>query len=86
MENDESLGKVKLSVFLDRKFGDKFIVVPYNKKLFLTVIGLAREEQSDCPLPATLVRDQGEDKNKKWMDLNKSVVRSGYYCHATESN
>jgi hypothetical protein len=35
-----------------------------------------REEQADCPLPATLVRDQGEDKNKKWMNLKKSVVRA----------
>jgi hypothetical protein len=73
MENDESFWKVKLSVLLERKFGDKFSVVPYNKKLFVTVIGLACEEQA-CPLPATLVRDQGEDKNKKWMDLKKSVV------------
>jgi hypothetical protein len=40
------------------------------------VIGLAREEQADCLLPVTLVRDQGEDKNKKWMDLKKSVVRA----------
>jgi hypothetical protein len=47
-----------------------------NKKLFVTVIGLAREEQANCPLPVTLVRDQGEDKNKKWMDLQKSVVRA----------
>jgi hypothetical protein len=46
----------------------------------VTVIGLAREEQAECPLPATLVRDQGEDKNKKWMDLAKSVV------HAAEIN
>jgi hypothetical protein len=76
MENYESLGKVKLSVLLERKFGDKFSVVPYNKKLFVTVIGMAREERADCPLPATLVRDQGEDKNKKWMDLNKSVFRA----------
>jgi hypothetical protein len=74
MENDESFGKVKLSVLLERKCGDKFSVVPYNKKLFVTVIGLAREEQADCPLPATPVRDQGEDKNKKWMDLKKRVV------------
>jgi hypothetical protein len=40
-ENEQSLGKVKLSVLLERKFGDKFIVVPYNKKLFVKVIGLA---------------------------------------------
>jgi hypothetical protein len=76
MENDEYFGKVKLSVLLERKLGDKFIVVPYNKKLFVTVSGLAREEQADCPLPATIVRDQGEDKNKKWMDLKKGVVRA----------
>jgi hypothetical protein len=68
--------KVKLSVLLERKFGDKFIVVPYNKKLFVTVIGLAREEQVDCPLPTTIVRDEGEDNNKKWMDLKKSVIRA----------
>jgi hypothetical protein len=37
-ENEQSLGKVKLSVLLERKFGDKFIVVPYNKKLFVTVM------------------------------------------------
>jgi hypothetical protein len=42
----------------------------------VTVIGLARKERADCPLPATLVRDRGEDKNKKWMDLKKSVVRA----------
>jgi hypothetical protein len=78
MESEESFGKVKLSVLLERKFWDKFIVVPYNKKMFVIVIGLAREEQADCPLPATLVRDQGEDKNKKWMDL-KSVVQ-GILC------
>jgi hypothetical protein len=67
---------VKLSVLLERKFGDKLIVVPYNKELIVTVIGLAREEQPDCPLPATLVRDEGEDNNKKWMDLKKSVIRA----------
>jgi hypothetical protein len=71
MENDESFGKVKLSVFLERKFGDKFSGVPYNKKLFVTVIGMAREEQADSLLPATLVRDQCQDKNKTWMDLKK---------------
>jgi hypothetical protein len=76
MENEESFGKVKLRVLLERKFGEKFSVVPYNKKLFVKVIGLAREEQADCPLPAKLVRDQGEDNNKKWMDLKKSVVRA----------
>jgi hypothetical protein len=75
-ENEQSLGKVKLSVLLDRKFGDKFIVVPYNKKLFVTVIGMAREEQADCPLPATLFRVEGEDNNKKWMDLNKSIIHA----------
>jgi hypothetical protein len=42
----------------------------------VTVIGLAREEQANCQLPATLMRDQGKDKNKKWMDLKKSVVRA----------
>jgi hypothetical protein len=67
---------VKLSVLLERKFGDKFSGVPYNKKLCVTVIGLAREEQADCPLPAMLVKDQGEDKHKKWMDLKKSIVRA----------
>jgi hypothetical protein len=67
---------VKLSVLLERKFGDKFIVVPYNKKLFVTVIGLAREEQAHCLLAATLVRDQCEYKKKKWMDLKRSVVRA----------
>jgi hypothetical protein len=76
METEASFEKVKLSVLIDRKFGDKFIVVPYNKKLFVTVIGLAREEQANFPLPATLVREQGEDNNKKWMDLKKSVVRA----------
>jgi hypothetical protein len=76
METEESFGKVKLGVLLERKFGDTFIVVPYNKKLFVTVIVLAREEQANCPLPATLVRDQGEDKNNKWMDLKKSGVRA----------
>jgi hypothetical protein len=38
MKNDESFGKVKVSILLERKFGDKFSVVPYNKKLFVTVI------------------------------------------------
>jgi hypothetical protein len=28
METEESFGKVKLSILLERKFGDKFIVVP----------------------------------------------------------
>jgi hypothetical protein len=78
METEESFGKVKLSVLLERKFGDKFIVVPYNNKLFVTVIGLAREEQAHCSLPEMLVRDQVEDKNKKWMDLKKSVVRAAH--------
>jgi hypothetical protein len=45
VETEESFGKVNLSVLLELKFGDKFIVVPYNKKLFVTVIGLAQEEQ-----------------------------------------
>jgi hypothetical protein len=76
IENEESFGKVMLSVLLERKFGDKFIVVPYNTKLFVTVLGMAREERADCPLPATLVRDQGEENNKKWMDLKNSVVRA----------
>jgi hypothetical protein len=67
---------VKLSVLLERKFWDKLMVVPYNKKLFVTVIGLAREEQSDCQMSAALVRDEGEDNNKKWMDLKKSVIRA----------
>jgi hypothetical protein len=74
MENDESFGKVKLGLLLERKFGDKFSVVPYNKNMCVTVIGLAREEKVDCPLFAKLVRDQGKEKNKKWMDLKKSVV------------
>jgi hypothetical protein len=76
MENDESLGKVKLRVLLERKFGDNFSVVPYKKKLFVTVIGMAREEQAGCLLPAKLFRYQGEDKNKKWKALKKSVVRT----------
>jgi hypothetical protein len=76
MENYESFGKVKLSVLPERKFGDKFSVYPYNKKLFVTVIGLSHEEQADCPLPTTLVSDQGEDKDKKWMDLKKKLVRA----------
>jgi hypothetical protein len=42
------------------------------------MIGLALEEKSDCTLPVMLVRDQGEDKNKKWMDLEKSVGRAAY--------
>jgi hypothetical protein len=42
LENYESFGEAKLSVLLERKFGDMFIVVPYSKKLFVTVIGLAR--------------------------------------------
>jgi hypothetical protein len=75
-ENEQSLRKVKLSVLLERKFGEKNIVVPYNKKLLVTMIGLAREEKADCPLPATLVRDEGEDNNKKWMDLKKSIIRA----------
>jgi hypothetical protein len=76
MDNDESFGKVKLSVLLERKFGDKYSVVPYNKKLFVTVIGLVCEDQGDCSLPSTLVRDQGKDKNNKWMDLKKNIARA----------
>jgi hypothetical protein len=56
---------------LERNFGDKFIV-----ELFVTVIGLAREEQAYCPLPEKLVRDEGEGKNKKWMDLKRSAIRA----------
>jgi hypothetical protein len=70
------LGNVKLIVLLERKFGEKFSVVSYNNKLSAIVIGLECEEQADCPLPATLFRDQGEDKNKKWMSLKRSVVRA----------
>jgi hypothetical protein len=55
---------------------NKLSVLTYSKKLFVTVIGLARKDQADCPLPVTLVRDQGGDKNKKWMDLKKNVVRA----------
>jgi hypothetical protein len=40
----------------------------------VTVIGQAREEQAVCLLPATLVRYQGDNKNKKWMDLKKIIV------------
>jgi hypothetical protein len=76
MKNYESFGKVELSLLLERKFGDKYSVAPYNKKLFVTVIGLVREEQAEFPLPSTLVRDQGKDKNKKWTDLNKSIVHT----------
>jgi hypothetical protein len=76
MNNDETFWKVKLSILLERKFGDSFSVVPYKKKLFLTVIGLAREEQAHCPLPEMLVRDQGKDKKKKYMDLKKIVARA----------
>jgi hypothetical protein len=64
-ETEESFGKVKLSVHFtgEEVWGQVYcIVIPYNKKLFVTLIGLARKEQTDCPLPATLVRDQGEDK------------------------
>jgi hypothetical protein len=75
MKNDGYFGKVKL-ILLERKFGDEYSFVPYNKMLFLTVIGLAREEQDDRPLPATLVRDQGEDKNNNRIDLKKIIVRA----------
>jgi hypothetical protein len=63
-------------VLLERKFGDKFIVVPYNKKLCVTVIGLAREEQAYFPLSATLAQEEGEDTNNKWMDLKKRVIHA----------
>jgi hypothetical protein len=76
MENDESFGKAKLSVLLERKFGGKYSVVPYNKKLCVTVTGVAREEQADCPLPVMRVGDQVEEQNKKWMDLKKTIVRA----------
>jgi hypothetical protein len=74
MENDVSFGKVKLSVLLERKFGDMYSVGPDNKKLFVTVIGLARKEQADCPLTVTIVRDQGEDNNNTWIELKKIIV------------
>jgi hypothetical protein len=51
MENDESFGKVKLSVLLEREFVDTFSVVLYNKKLFVTVIGLVRKEQAELRCP-----------------------------------
>jgi hypothetical protein len=50
MEKDEAFGNAKFSVFLEKRFGDKFIVFTFNKKLFVTVIGLSREEQADGPM------------------------------------
>jgi hypothetical protein len=76
MEKDEAFGKVKLVVLLEKRFGDKYSAVPYNKKLYVTVIGLSCEEQTDCPLPTIPVTDHGEENNKKWMDLKKSLVRA----------
>jgi hypothetical protein len=34
----------KLSILLEKRFGDRFSVAPFNKKLFVTGIGLSHEE------------------------------------------
>jgi hypothetical protein len=70
IEKIGAFGKVRLSVLLEKRFGDKFRVVLFNKKLFVKVIGLTHYEQSDCLLHATLLRDQGEE----WKDLKKNIV------------
>jgi hypothetical protein len=73
METEESFGKVKLSVLLEKKFGYKFIL---QQEAVCDSDWTGAQRAANCPLPATLVRDQGEDKDKKWMDLKKSVVRA----------
>jgi hypothetical protein len=74
-KNPEFLIKVKLSSSIENKCGNKFRVVVYNKKRFVMVVGLAREEQADCPLAATIVRDKNcDEENKKWIELKKSIT------------
>jgi hypothetical protein len=59
---------VKLSSLIEKNCGDKFRVVVYKKKRFVTVVGLTREEQADCLLAATYVHDKNCDKkNKTWI-------------------
>jgi hypothetical protein len=72
MENPEFFIKVNLSSLIEKKFGDKFRVVVYNEKRLVTVVGLAREEQEDCPLAANIVRGKNcDEKKQKWIELKK---------------
>jgi hypothetical protein len=89
MENDESFGKVKLSVLLESKCGYKYSVFPYNKKLCVTVIGLELEEQADCPLPSARDVCQrtklGQEQEMDGLE-EKCSSRSRDKFDATESN
>jgi hypothetical protein len=62
--------KVKLNSLIEKRFGEKFRMVKYNKKLYITVVDLAREEHADCPLPATMAKS----REKKWICLKNSIV------------
>jgi hypothetical protein len=58
-----------------KKFAGKNQVVVYNKKRFVLVVGLEREEQADCPLVATVVRDKNCDNKKNTLiELKKSIM------------
>jgi hypothetical protein len=71
-ENEKALIQIKLRSLIEKKFADKFRVVVYHKKRFVTVVGLSREDQMDCRLDVTIVRDKNcEEKNKKWIELKK---------------
>jgi hypothetical protein len=74
IEKGETFYKVKLSIILEKRFGDKLSAFPFNKKLYVIVIGLSCKDPADCPMYATLLRDQGEEKNKKRLDLKKIIV------------
>jgi hypothetical protein len=69
-EDKKEFQKLKLSSLIEKRFGDKFRMVKYNKKLYITVVGMSREEHGDCPLPATMVKSI----EKKWIGLNNSIV------------
>jgi hypothetical protein len=60
---------------IERKFSEKFRIVQCNKKLFVTVVGLSREEHADYPLPATIVRKKNcRDGDKTWIHLKNSIT------------
>jgi hypothetical protein len=74
-EDDEMVNKIKLINMIERKFSDKFRIVQFNKKLFVTVVGLSQEEHADCPLPASIVRNKTcKDGDKKWIRLQSSIT------------
>jgi hypothetical protein len=73
----EFLNKAELISLIEKKFANKFWVVVYNKKLFLTVVGLEREDQADCLLAVTILHDKNcDDEHKTWIELKKSSTKA----------